>query len=96
VGFVVDKVALGQVFSEYFFSPCQFSCHRLLQADLLSPGAGTIDQIVAGVPCKLSHPTQWNQKGTTERIALFVEEKFVTNKKQTHAKASSKPGKIQA
>jgi hypothetical protein len=25
VGFVVDKVALGEVFSEYFGFPCQFS-----------------------------------------------------------------------
>jgi hypothetical protein len=24
VGFVVDKVAMGQVFSEYFGFPCQF------------------------------------------------------------------------
>jgi hypothetical protein len=30
VGFVVDKVALGQVFSEYFGFPCQFSFHLLL------------------------------------------------------------------
>jgi hypothetical protein len=30
VGFVVDKVALGQVFFEYFGFPCQFSFHRLL------------------------------------------------------------------
>jgi hypothetical protein len=30
VGFVVDKVALGQVFSEYFGFHCQFSFHRLL------------------------------------------------------------------
>jgi hypothetical protein len=30
VGLVVDKVALGQVFSEYFDFPCQFSFHRLL------------------------------------------------------------------
>jgi hypothetical protein len=30
VGFVVDKVALGQVFSEYFGFPCQSSFHRLL------------------------------------------------------------------
>jgi hypothetical protein len=29
VGFVVDKVALGQVFSEYFGFPCQ-SFHRFL------------------------------------------------------------------
>jgi hypothetical protein len=29
VGFVVDKAALGQVFSEYFGFPCQ-SIHRFL------------------------------------------------------------------
>jgi hypothetical protein len=29
VGFVVGKAALGQVFSEYFSLPCQFSFHRL-------------------------------------------------------------------
>jgi hypothetical protein len=28
--FVVKKAALGQVFSKYFFFPCQFSFHRLL------------------------------------------------------------------
>jgi hypothetical protein len=28
VGFVVDKVALGQVFSEYFGFPCQISFHH--------------------------------------------------------------------
>jgi hypothetical protein len=27
VGFVVDKVALGQVFSQYFGFPCQVSFH---------------------------------------------------------------------
>jgi hypothetical protein len=30
VGFVVDKVALGQVFSEYFGFPCQSSFHRII------------------------------------------------------------------
>jgi hypothetical protein len=30
MGFVVDKVALGQVFSEYFKSPCQPSFHQIL------------------------------------------------------------------
>jgi hypothetical protein len=45
VGFVVDKVALGQVFSEYFGFPCQFSFHRLLHNHPhLSSGAGTIGQ----------------------------------------------------
>jgi hypothetical protein len=31
VGFVVDKVALGQVSSEYFGFPCQSSFHQFLQ-----------------------------------------------------------------
>jgi hypothetical protein len=30
VGFVVDKVALGQVFSQYFGFPCQSSFHQFL------------------------------------------------------------------
>jgi hypothetical protein len=30
VGFVVNKVALGQVFSEYFGFPCQFLFHQIL------------------------------------------------------------------
>jgi hypothetical protein len=30
VGFMVDKVALGQVFSEYFGFPCQISFHQFL------------------------------------------------------------------
>jgi hypothetical protein len=30
VGFVVDKVALGRVFSEYFGFSCQFSFHQIL------------------------------------------------------------------
>jgi hypothetical protein len=29
-GFVVDRVALGQVSSECFDFPCQFSCHQPL------------------------------------------------------------------
>jgi hypothetical protein len=43
VGFVVDKVALGQVFSEYFGFPYQ-SFHQLLYKHHLSSGAGTIGQ----------------------------------------------------
>jgi hypothetical protein len=30
VGFVVDKVALGQVFSVYFDFPCQSSFHKIV------------------------------------------------------------------
>jgi hypothetical protein len=49
VGFVVDKVALGQVFSEYFGFLC-----RLFHNHHLSSGAGTIGQTVASVPSRLS------------------------------------------
>jgi hypothetical protein len=41
VGLVMDKVTLGQVFSELFGFPCQFPLHRLLHIHL-SSGAGTI------------------------------------------------------
>jgi hypothetical protein len=45
VGFVVDKVAVGQVFSEYFGFSCQSSFHRLLHNHHhRSSGDGTIGQ----------------------------------------------------
>jgi hypothetical protein len=67
VGFVVDKVKLGQVFSECFGFPCQFSFHRLLHAHHLSSGADTIGQLVADVPSGLSlTPLQKTKKSTHE------------------------------
>jgi hypothetical protein len=54
VGFVLNKVALEQVSSEYFGFLCHFSFHRLLHTHHLSSGAGTIGQILADVPSKLS------------------------------------------
>jgi hypothetical protein len=46
VGFVIDKVALGQVFSKYFIFFCQLALHRLLHNHHhhLSSGVGTICQ----------------------------------------------------
>jgi hypothetical protein len=44
VGFVVDKVALGRVLSEYFGFPCQILHHHN------HPGQATIGQTVAAVP----------------------------------------------
>jgi hypothetical protein len=43
MGFVVDKVALGQIFSEYFGFPCQSLFYQFLHnhQHLLS-GAGTV------------------------------------------------------
>jgi hypothetical protein len=55
VGFVVDKVALGQVFSEYFGFPCQSSFHQILHHN--HPGQATIGQSVAAVPCGPSWTT---------------------------------------
>jgi hypothetical protein len=52
VGFVVDKTALGQAFSEHFGLPCQ-SFHRLLHTHHPSSGADTIGQTVADVPSGL-------------------------------------------
>jgi hypothetical protein len=42
--FVVDKVALGQVFSEYFGFPCQISFHQLLQKSSSIIGVCTTGQ----------------------------------------------------
>jgi hypothetical protein len=55
VGYVVDKGALGQVFSEYFGFPCKVSFHWLLHIHRhLSSSAGTIGQNVAYVQNELS------------------------------------------
>jgi hypothetical protein len=48
VGFVVDKVALGQVFSEYF------DFHQLLNMHHLSFGVGKIGKLMTDV-------TKWTQ-----------------------------------
>jgi hypothetical protein len=57
VGFVLNKVALGQGFSEYFGYPCQFSFHKLLHNYYHpSSGAGTIGQLVADSPKSGGHP----------------------------------------
>jgi hypothetical protein len=65
VGFLVDKVALGQVFSVYFGFPCQFSFHRLLHTHHHLPsGAGTIGQTVTAVPSglRLTPPPETSEK----------------------------------
>jgi hypothetical protein len=60
VGFVVDEVALGQVFSEYFGFPYKFSYHRLLHIHHHLPsGASTVDQLVPEVS---HHPKKLKKK----------------------------------
>jgi hypothetical protein len=55
VGFVVDRVALGHVFSECFSVPCQFSFHQMRHAHL-SSSTGTVSQLVADVLSELHPP----------------------------------------
>jgi hypothetical protein len=55
VEFVVDKVALAQVFSEYFGFPFQLSFHRLLHINYhLSSVADAMRQLGVDVPSGLS------------------------------------------
>jgi hypothetical protein len=49
VGFVVDRVELGQVFSEFVGFSYKFSFHRLLHTHHLSSGSGTTGQLMADV-----------------------------------------------
>jgi hypothetical protein len=62
VEFVVDKVELGQVFSEYFGFPCQFTFHRLFHNHHHpSSGACTIGRTVAASTKETqSHPMRKN------------------------------------
>jgi hypothetical protein len=65
---VVDKVALGQVFSEFFGFPSQFSFHRLLHIHHhLSSGAGTVGQLVADVPGGLNLTPPQESKKTKQK-----------------------------
>jgi hypothetical protein len=74
VGFVVDKQTLGQVFSEYFGFPCQFTFHRLLHNHRhhhLSSGARTVDQTMEAVLSGLkSHPIR---KIHRKKVGLHIE-----------------------
>jgi hypothetical protein len=49
MGFVVDKVALRQVFSEHFGFPCQSSIHQIFHHHN-HPGQATIGQSMASAP----------------------------------------------
>jgi hypothetical protein len=73
VGFVVDKVALGQVFPEYLGSPCQFSFPQLLHTHHLSSGAGKIGQLVADVPSGLSLTPPQETKKKNNRASCFYD-----------------------
>jgi hypothetical protein len=64
-GFVVDKVALGQVFSEYFGFPCQLPFHRLLHNHHhLSSAVGTVGPT--------GRSTRWTQSHSMRKISTFL------------------------
>jgi hypothetical protein len=67
VGFVVDKVALGQVFSEYFGFLCQSSFHQLLHNHPHPSGVCTISQKWPQYLGTYSHPT--NKKNRNRGVA---------------------------
>jgi hypothetical protein len=52
---VVDKVALGRIFTEYFCFPCQSSFHQILHHHN-HPGQATIGQSVAAEMAKWYMP----------------------------------------
>jgi hypothetical protein len=52
--FLIDKVILGQVFSEYFCFPLKSFDRLLYTHHCLSSETGIIGQIVAGEPSELS------------------------------------------
>jgi hypothetical protein len=74
VGFVADKLALGQVFSEYFGFSCQLSFHRLLHIHHhLSSGAGTVGQLVGDVPSGISlTPPQETKRKLSTSIMILI------------------------
>jgi hypothetical protein len=81
VGFVVDKVALGQVFSEYFGFPRQSSFHQLLHNHThVSSGAGTIGQQCPTYQVDCLTPPRETKKKIVESLmesSVFSEEAAV-------------------
>jgi hypothetical protein len=75
MGFVVNKMTLGQFFFEYFGFLCQYAFHRLLHNHhLLSSGAGTIGQTVAAVTSGLSLTPR--KKKYSLRASSVTEDRF--------------------
>jgi hypothetical protein len=73
VGFVVDKVALGQVFSEYFDFPCQSSFHQILHPH---NHLGTVQQANWWATCRVNtvglHPPNWSVCSSPGDYAKYI------------------------
>jgi hypothetical protein len=72
VGFVVEEVALGQVFSEYLGFSCQFEFQLLLHIHHLSSGAGTTDQTS-------DLRTKWTQSHAMRKINKIIINKILSS-----------------
>jgi hypothetical protein len=87
VGFVVDKVALGQIFSEYVGFPYQSSFHQFLHNHHhISSGAGTTGQWPQREET-LSHPTKNKEKEYTQATQILLklrEQKMKRGLEQLH------------
>jgi hypothetical protein len=70
VGFVVAKVALGQVFSEYFRFPCQFSFHQIPHSHCHHPPANLPG--LQNRPNSGQH-TKWTQSHQLKEIKKKVQ-----------------------
>jgi hypothetical protein len=79
VGFVVDKMALGQVFSEYFGFPCQPHFIPPTSPSSQSPGTGTISQYMAAVPRGLPYGLHLTLKKKKNAVFAFHAEKYHTD-----------------
>jgi hypothetical protein len=80
VGFVVDKVALGQVFSEYLGFPCQFSFHQLLHIHHHYLSSGASSRPISGWHTKWDsvspHPKKRKEKETKRMYSLTFATKY--------------------
>jgi hypothetical protein len=74
VEFVAHKVVMGQVFSQYFGIPCQFSFHGLLHTHFhVSSAAGTIGRIVADLRSGLSLIRSWYHRPNCGRLTKWTQ-----------------------
>jgi hypothetical protein len=87
VGFVVDKVALRQFFSEYFGFPRQFSFHRLLHTHL-SSRAGKIGHLVVDVPSGLSLTSPQETKQNDPVKVLIIPNNDVVYRIKRHLRVN--------
>jgi hypothetical protein len=86
VGFVVDKLALGQFSSDYFGFPSQLSFHQILHTHL-SSGAGIIGQLVADVPSGLIPSDEKKKRRKKPKPIILL-------RNLPHSVAETEPGSL--